>query len=988
MININNKIRVGDILFCIRRGNVEVTKVENQIFYVKYKNVEYQQRYDEIGKLLFFPNTIRISNGVIKQKIIPMNYKECVSNKELLEKDIIYKEEARYLANTRDVIKLRIGELTDITSSPNYNIRGWTYSPSAEELAGGNAPIRKVDYTLYNELNEIKQENYNPYFARMDFEVSNEKNIKVYIGNRKLIKDGVRLVYDWREDLGQRYYRKNELKFSINSRSYKTTLIRNFEYDKIKLKKYIDIYMLTDENNDNNIETGSNIIADDFLSKVLKEKRNVSNIGNIISSIQENQNKIITEKINKNLIVQGCAGSGKTMILLHRLSYLIFNNENLDLRFIKIITPNNLFNLSINNLAKELDIDSIERMGVADYLIDKAIAYGIKILDIDINKEIPDEVYSFVYSEDYLNILGQQYLNYLNTIWIRLNDMGIKDIVKEFNISTEFLLYDIPKFSQIEDLVLNIEDEFKVRKEYLKKKIEKLKAIESDIKEFNSSIKSKNIFSRFNKLSSLEEKIYNDKLKYKKELEDEIEKYKFKSFLSMGEKKLKDTIQKMKNLIDNKGYFIQEEIYNRALKNKFKELGYEEYLNAKEIKVFTIVYLLYIHKGSLKVNDKFIYIDEGQDLNYFQYYLINAINNNSVVFNIFGDTNQVIRKTKGINNWECLGRIFSYDKYILNENYRNSKPISDYCISETGYYMNSLGVLHGKIRKTRFYKEDYNNIIYEFKCDTSKRKVIILKEFTNKIFNYITNSFIKRDLNIISSSKSNINVNKINVITVELAKGMEFDTTLVVTAGMNNNEKYIALTRALINNYIIDGDLEDNITSNKFINNEYKISNNLIVDNKKECEKKISSLEDKEIECIIKQAKELRRNGEAQKALDAICGINPENKRQLEDIILIRGAALKDLKRFSEAKECVKKVINLRNNSSNAYNLAGIIELMNGNIKEAEICFNRAFILKATKIGMTNKEVVKLLKSYENKNDISKIIKLLKDISPGQFEWL
>ena len=47
--------------------------------------------------------------------------------------------------------------------------------------------------------------------------------------------------------------------------------------------------------------------------KILKEKRNVENIGDIISSIQQNQNKIITEKISKNLIVQGCAGSGKTI---------------------------------------------------------------------------------------------------------------------------------------------------------------------------------------------------------------------------------------------------------------------------------------------------------------------------------------------------------------------------------------------------------------------------------------------------------------------------------------------------------------------------------------------------------------------------------------------------------------------------------------------------------------------------------------------------
>ena len=37
-----------------------------------------------------------------------------------------------------------------------------------------------------------------------------------------------------------------------------------------------------------------------------------------------------------------------------------------------------------------------------------------------------------------------------------------------------------------------------------------------------------------------------------------------------------------------------------------------------------------------------------------------------------------------------------------------------------------------------------------------------------------------------------------------MVKGMEFDSTLVFTIGMNNNEKYIALTRSLINNFVIN----------------------------------------------------------------------------------------------------------------------------------------------------------------------------------------
>ena len=50
----------------------------------------------------------------------------------------------------------------------------------------------------------------------------------------------------------------------------------------------------------------------------------------------------------KKAIVIGCAGSGKTMVMLHRLSYLMYNNENIKPRDVLIITPSNSFNAFIN----------------------------------------------------------------------------------------------------------------------------------------------------------------------------------------------------------------------------------------------------------------------------------------------------------------------------------------------------------------------------------------------------------------------------------------------------------------------------------------------------------------------------------------------------------------------------------------------------------------------------------------------------------------
>ena len=66
---------------------------------------------------------------------------------------------------------------------------------------------------------------------------------------------------------------------------------------------------------------------DEFLIKILLDKKDSNKLTDIIYTIQGNQNRIIRANSMESFIVQGCAVSGKTMILLHRLSYLKFNGS-------------------------------------------------------------------------------------------------------------------------------------------------------------------------------------------------------------------------------------------------------------------------------------------------------------------------------------------------------------------------------------------------------------------------------------------------------------------------------------------------------------------------------------------------------------------------------------------------------------------------------------------------------------------------------------
>jgi DNA helicase-2/ATP-dependent DNA helicase PcrA len=68
--------------------------------------------------------------------------------------------------------------------------------------------------------------------------------------------------------------------------------------------------------------TGSG--ADEYLQYILKQKKHEA-LGVIIQSIQQEQYQIITSPVTKLKIIQGVPGSGKTVIALHRIAYLLFN---------------------------------------------------------------------------------------------------------------------------------------------------------------------------------------------------------------------------------------------------------------------------------------------------------------------------------------------------------------------------------------------------------------------------------------------------------------------------------------------------------------------------------------------------------------------------------------------------------------------------------------------------------------------------------------
>ena len=272
-----------------------------------------------------------------------------------------------------------------------------------------------------------------PYYARMDIESKGNngqiKSESLYIGKQGVHDGTDSIVIDWRAPIAGFYTQTSDIKFSFEGVDYELTLRRDLDIRKSRLVGYKTLYAL-----DSDLEGD---VIDPFLRTVLKDKRREKKLTDIIRTIQENQNLIIRKPLKESFVCQGCAGSGKTMILLHRLSVLKYNNKNLSPSTIRIITPNKDFDRHIDDLSRQLELDKIKRLTVEELyadLIGKIKRTNEKIsAEIISEKTIDEQLMRDIYSEAFQNKLLKEYIEYWTSAINALNANGLTDYYRKKN---------------------------------------------------------------------------------------------------------------------------------------------------------------------------------------------------------------------------------------------------------------------------------------------------------------------------------------------------------------------------------------------------------------------------------------------------------------------------------------------------------------------------------------------------------------------------
>ena len=281
----------------------------------------------------------------------------------------------------------------------------------------------------YVALNELEK---NTHFGRMDLTLNEDdhtENIVMYIGEKSINKGIENLVYDWRSPVGNLYYMSNQEDYKYKDTIYNLNLKRQIDISNSKINNIYDTFV-----------RGRNLnVTDDFLMKVLNDKKNRNEFVDIIKTIQSNQNSIIRDELNTNSIVQGVAGSGKTVVLLHRLSYLLYNYPEMDRNKLLFITPSTIFKSKLSNINRSLSLTTIKMITMEDYYLEKINYY---LPSIKINRVEKDnfkiDMLEFIYSKDYPNYLQSFIKDYTKKSDIKLiMDNIFKDLKNKFNLKNK-----------------------------------------------------------------------------------------------------------------------------------------------------------------------------------------------------------------------------------------------------------------------------------------------------------------------------------------------------------------------------------------------------------------------------------------------------------------------------------------------------------------------------------------------------------------------
>lgn len=618
-----------------------------------------------------------------------------------------------------------------------------------------NYKNEKIFSIIENKVKELLYLKNSPYFGKIKIKDGNEIE-SFYIGNYGFDVGGeTPLIIDWRAPVSSLFYqgRLGDLNYTLPSSE--KIFVNLLERKQFLIKNGIIISMF-----DSDID-----IKDEFLKEMLSLKSS-SRLKNIVRTIQSKQDEIIRLNKNSTVLVNGIAGSGKTSIALHRVSYLLYNFRDYFKDKVLILCPNKIF------------------MKYISFVLPSLGEYGG-------TRSFTGE--DFIFSDMYEEFNFNSYETHMEKI---LNDSsyleefklkGSSSIKNELDKFLNFIEEGVDLSRDIyfkENLIAKSSEIQKLFKEVFKSRVLNVRVnlIRKKIIDRINSLRNKLVHEILNKYESME--IHEDMVNHydmlkRNEIYDLVSEFsEFKS--SLEYLKLKTPKE------------IYGDFYRKFFKKELGDLDFSDLILIKYIS-------LKIYGAPSSSNFKLVVVDEAQDFSYMFYVVLKEYTR-ATSYVIVGDLNQSIVDFK--EDFLKSACIFSNAENIsLVDSYRSTRNIIEY---SKKYLKNEISinsirdgeevcVLHSSLKNLR---EVFQNKIWEFNSgeDLSIGILVRDRDSLDKLYDLIKDlCYVK----VIRDEEQFYSDTGIFLTTVYFSKGIEFDYVIVVDDGVEENILYIMLTRAM-----------------------------------------------------------------------------------------------------------------------------------------------------------------------------------------------
>ena len=620
-----------------------------------------------------------------------------------------------------------------------------------------------------------------PYFGRIVFwDETEEKEESLYIGRGGISRDAThQMVIDWRAPVANAYYENGLGKCSYpapegGSFPIDLKLKRTYEIEDGRLVDYFDTEVISN---------------DDLLTKYLAKNKQAV-LGEIIATIQKEQNEIIRKSPYHNMIVQGVAGSGKTTVAMHRISYILYNyQERFRPEDFYIVGSNRILLEYITGVLPDLDVYGIRQMTMEQLFV--RLLYE----DWDEKKYKINKNAEAAYSSNVKGTYG--WFQDLEKFCIRLE--------KE-TIPCKTIFLNPKQFVEgLEDGKSGVYDRTIGKNVNPKDLIPILTGEEiRNYIEQNPTVSVQNKINMLNErlLSKIKDEFLGKGVKYTREEQ--------KAIIRAYRGRFGKNVWKY-SIFDMYHDFLMEQI----------EKGYMTEIPHREFDVYDLAALAYLYKRIKETEviseAHHVVIDEAQDFGMMAYAVLKYCIKDCT-YTIMGDVSQNIHFGYGLNDWEELrGLMLSGERAhfgILKKSYRNTVEISEFSMNilhhgQFAAYPAEPIIRHGKDVVVQ--RCDDRETLIEKAAEVCKEwlaqgldtvAVICRSEKDARCAAKELSAYIKVAE---SDLEKAVYENGVMVLPVAYTKGLEFDAVLILDPDRTDYPTddghakllYVAATRAL-----------------------------------------------------------------------------------------------------------------------------------------------------------------------------------------------